>query len=437
MVNKKQYLAKEAKYLSPALARSHKVMAVEAHGSYIVDADGTEYLDMTSGIAVNQVGHAHPEVVQAIAEQAARCIHTSCVVHYPANIELAEKLAELMPGDINCSFFSNSGAEAVDGSIKFAKLLKPGRNNIITHKGAFHGRTVGGTSLTSSKSAYRKFYDPLLPCVHAVDYPNSYRFTDKAERKNYETEHMLCDIERLFATSVHPESVAAIYIEPVLGEGGYIPAPKEYKNYLKYLRELCDEHGILLVFDEVQSGMGRTGEWFACNHYDVVPDILLVAKGLSGGMPLGAFAATKKLMSQMPPGSHGTTFGGNPVSCKAALKLIEIMERDKVLSNVKARSKQIFNFFEKTFPGSNQMKLAAKPKKKSKIGVRGLGLMIGLEFESAAAAQKVKEFAFEKNVLLLGCGTYGTVIRLAPDLTISKEDTQKACDVIAAAVKKL
>lgn len=428
------YLERDAKYLSPALGRAFDLVVTEARGSYLINEDGKEYLDFTSGIAVNQVGHAHPEVVQAISEQAAKCIHTSCVVHYPKNIELAEKLASIMPGDIDCTFFCNSGAEAVDGAFKFTRKLQrdKGRTNYIAFRGAFHGRSVAATAFTSSKSAYRKFYEPLIPGINVIEYPNSFALDTEEARKDFEENKMMDELHRLFATSVHPESVAAIFIEPQLGEGGYIPAPLQYKNYLKELRTLCDEHGILLVFDEVQSGIGRTGKWFACDHYGVVPDVLLMAKGLSGGLPLGAFAARSELMKQMPPGSHGSTFGGNPVSCAAALKLLEILERDNVMQNVQDRSKQIYDYFEKEFPGSNSNVLGSSNKQ---LKVRGLGLMIGLELESAALADAVKKHCFDKQIIVLGCGTYGTVIRLAPDLLISEADTQKCIETFAEGIK--
>lgn len=429
------FLDRDRKHLSPALGRAFEIVVTEAKGSMLYDENGKEYLDFTSGIAVNQVGHSHPEVVQAISEQAAKYIHTSCVVHYPKNIELAEKLASVMPGDIDCTFFCNSGAEAVDGAIKFSKLLKPGRNNFIAFRGSFHGRSLGATSFTSSKSAYRKFYDPLLMGVNFIEYPNTFAYDTDAERKNYEENTMLDELQRLFATNVHPESVAAIMIEPLMGEGGYIPAPLQYKNYLKELRKLCDEHGILLIFDEVQSGMGRTGKWFACDHYDVVPDILLMAKGLSGGLPLGGFAAKHDLMQKMPPGSHGSTFGGNPVACAGALKLIEILERDNVMANVNARSQQVFDYFEKEFPGSNRHKLD-KPRNPH-VNLRGLGLMIAVEFNDPKTAEAVKKYCFEKNIIVLGCGTYGTIIRLAPDLTISEENTQRCIETIAAGIREI
>lgn len=426
------YLERDAKYLSPALGRAHNIVVTKGSGSYFWDDKDDKYLDLTSGIAVNQLGHAHPEVVEAISEQAAKCIHTSCVVHYPANIDLAEKLASIMPGDINCTFFSNSGGEAADGAIKFIKLLKPGRNNLIAFRGSFHGRTIGGTSLTSSKAAYRKFYDPLLPGIHFVEFPNTYQHETDEARKSFE-ENALDELERLFKTTVDPDSVAAILIEPQLGEGGYVPAPHSHKNYLKSLREICDKHGILLVFDEVQSGMGRTGKWFACEHYGVVPDILMMAKGLSGGMPLGAFAAKHELMQKMPPGSHGSTFGGNPVSCRAALKLIEIMERDNVIANVNERSKQVYDFFEKHFPGSNQNDCSKAQNKTLKV--RGLGLMLALELESDAIVNKVKKYAFDNKVVVLPCGTYGNIIRLAPNLNISEAELQEGLDVIAKAIE--
>jgi 4-aminobutyrate aminotransferase len=247
------------------------------------------------------------------------------------------------------------------------------------------------------------------------------------------------------------KSLAAIVIEPVQGEGGYIPSAglNGTKSYLKFLREFCDKHGILLIFDEVQCGMGRTGKWFASEYYEVVPDIQIMAKGLSGGMPLGAFATRKELMYKMPPGSHGTTFGGNPISCRAALKLIEILQRDKVMDNVLARGEQVFKFFESKFPVSDTRKPVADGSTKTndpksgysfsayhnpKIQVRGLGLMLALVFPDAEQVNKIKKHAFDKNVLLLGCGTYANIIRLAPDLIISEANLQKGLDIIAEVI---
>ncbi|MDD9897600.1 MAG: aminotransferase class III-fold pyridoxal phosphate-dependent enzyme [Candidatus Melainabacteria bacterium] len=426
-------LKRDAEYLSPALGRAFDLVAVKAEGSFIYGEDGKKYLDMTSGIAVNQVGHAHPEVVQAIADQAASCIHTSCVVHYPANIDLAEKIAQIAPGDLSNTFFCNSGAEAVDGSIKFAKRLKPGRNNFIAFKGAFHGRSLGATAFTSSKSAYRKFYDPLLTGIHHLGFPNVYNVSSQEARDKL-VDHYQKVFLNYFDTAVHPETVAAVIVEPMQGEGGYIPAPglDGTKNWLQFLRDFCDKHEILLIFDEVQSGVARTGKWFASDHYGVVPDIQLMAKGLSGGMPLGGFCSRKELMYEMPPGSHGSTFGGNPVSCRAALKLLEIIERDNVMDNVNARSEQVFSFFESKFPGADTRKPADEHNKK--IKVRGLGLMLALVFEDAETVNKVKAHAYDKGVLLLGCGTYGNIIRLAPDLTVTEENLQRALDVIAEAI---
>lgn len=444
-------LKRDAEYLSPALGRAYDLVAVKGEGSYLWGEDGKKFLDLTSGIAVNQVGHSHPEVVQAIAEQAAKCIHTSCVVHYPANIDLAEKLANLIPGKISQTFFCNSGAEAIDGAIKLIKINKPGRNNFLVHRGAFHGRTLAATSLTSSKAAYRKFYDPLLPGVNYVDFPNIFTCGSETGRE-FVVDHLIDIFKRKMDTVVHPESIAAIMIEPVQGEGGYIPAPgfeSAQKNYLQFLRDYCDEHDILLVFDEVQCGMGRTGKMFAHEYYGVEPDILLLAKGLSGGVPLGAFSARKELMSKMPPGSHGSTFGGNPIACRAALKLIEILERDNALENVNARSKQIFDFFEAKFPGSNTHKTVVAESDKTndaksghgfssyhnpKVQLRGLGLMVALVFPDADAVTKVKDHCYNNGVLTLGCGTYGNIIRLAPDLLISEADLAKGLETIAEAI---
>ncbi len=300
--------------------------------------------------------------------------------------------------------------------------------------------------MTSSKASYRKLYEPLLSGVHFIDFPNIYQAATETKRK-FVVEHIKDVMQRYLDNILAPETIAAIFIEPVQGEGGYLPAPglDGTPNYLKYLREFCDAHGILLIFDEVQSGMGRTGTWFASEHYGVVPDVQTMAKGLSGGLPLGAFAANKELMYKMPPASHGSTFGGNPISCRAALKLIEIIERDKVLDNVKVRSKQFFEFFESKFPGSDQRKPVSETASKTndpkfgygfsayhnpQVQVRGLGLMLAMVFPDAEIVNKIKKYALEKQVLLLGCGPYANIIRLSPDLTISETDLQKGLDVI-------
>ena len=433
MRDEQSYLASDAEFLSPALGRVFHFVAKRASGSYVYDLNDKPYLDMTSGIAVNQLGHSHPEIVDEIKKQAELCLHTSCVVHYPANIELAEALARIMPGDLSSTFFCNSGAEAADGAIKLIKILQPGRNNFIVHRGSFHGRTLGATALTTSKASYRKYFDPLIPGVNVINFPNAFAHKTSTERKNFE-EQMHKELDLVFATHLAPESVAAIFIEPVLGEGGYLPAPFQFVNYLKHLRQLCDKYGILLVFDEVQSGIARTGKWFASEHYGVVPDIQLMAKGLSGGLPLGAFASRKELMYKMPPGSHGSTYGGNPLSCKAALKMLEIIERDDVMSKVRAKSQIIFDHFEKEFPGSNSHTLR-DTSLETPVRVRGLGLMIGLELASAEITTKVKEYAFSKQLLILPCGAFANIIRLAPDLTMSEEDIKKGLEIITEAIK--
>jgi len=442
------YLKRDKEYLSPALSRATEIVLGKAEGSFIYDIEGKKYLDLTSGIAVNQLGHSHPEVVEVIAKQAANCIHTSCVVHYPANIDLAEKLASIMPGNLSSTFFANSGAEAIDGAIKLAKLAKPGRTNIVVHRGSFHGRTLGAVSLTTSKNSYRKYFEPLLPGIHVTEYPNIYEI-GTAKGREFLVKHLDDIFNNYLDNVVAPETIAAIVIEPILGEGGYIPAPgiDGTYNYLKKLREFCDKHEILLIFDEVQCGMGRTGKWFASEYYGIVPDIQVMAKGLSGGMPLGAFAASKELMHKMPPASHGSTFGGNHVACAAALKLIEIVERDKILDAVNSKSKLVFDFFENKFPNSNTHKPVADGSPRSneplrghgfsayhnpQLQIRGVGLMIALVFPSNEIATKVKKQSLEKGVLLLGCGIHGNIIRLAPDLTITEKDLLHGLEIIAA-----
>ena len=412
----KELLEKDEQYLSNALYRVFHIVAERGEGTYIYSTDGVKYLDLTCGIGVTQLGHCHPEVIKAAKDQLDKLVHISCVTHHTLNIQLAEKLSKILPGKINNTFFCNSGAEAIDGSIKFSRRINKGRPNIISFRGAFHGRTIGGTSLSSSKELHRKYYDPLLPGINIVDFPNCY----SAKDPDKEVSRVLESIEKMFKTHLPPDSVSAMVIEPVLGEGGYIPSPLKPVNFLKELRSLCDKHGILLICDEVQSGIGRTGKWFAVDHYGVEPDVITMAKALGNGLPIGAFSSTKEKMSTMPPGSHGSTFGGNPVSCAAAIKTIEVIERDNLLEYVSKTGSETISHM------SNELK--------GKANVRGFGFMIGVELESKDKAEAVIKECFNEKILILIAGE--RALRIIPPLNIEKGILTNAIDKVIGIIKK-
>ncbi len=415
------FIRKDKEYSAPALKRVFPIVAASAKGSYIHAIDGQKYLDLTAGIGVNQLGHCHPEIVETIQRQAAELIHVSVVSYHQRNAELAKSLSAVAPMEEAQSFFCNSGAEAVEGAIKLAKQANKGRPNIVAFRGSFHGRTMGATSLSSSKTIYRSHYDPLLAGVHFYDYPNCWNCPVFKEPSTCSLE-CLEQLKRSFKQNLPPESIAAIIIEPVLGEGGYVPLPNHRHNYFQELRSLCDQHGILLIADEVQSGIGRTGRWFASEHYGVIPDILCLAKGLGSGMPIGAFVAGRQLMSQMLPGSHGSTYGGNPIACAVAHKTLEILERDDLIPHVAQTGTELMNFLQTELGSLAQ--------------VRGYGYMIGLQFASSEQVEKIISSCFAQGVLLLSCGTYNDTLRLIPSLNISREDLWQGANIILKAAKE-
>lgn len=419
--NLKELLAKDEQYLSSALYRVFHVVAEKGEGSYLYTTDGIKYLDLTSGIGVTQLGHSHPEVIKAAQEQLSKLTHISCVTHHTENIRLAEKLASILPGNLDNTFFCNSGAEAIDGSIKLSRYANPGRPNIVAFRGSFHGRTLGSTALSSSKSLHRVNYDPLLAGINFVDYPNCWNCPVFKEPTSCELE-CLDLLTRMFKLNLPPESISAIIIEPIAGEGGYAPSPNHRFNYLKELRKICDQYNILLIFDEVQSGIGRTGKWFSCEHYGVVPDVITMAKGMANGLPIGAFSTRKKLMSLMPPGSHGSTFGGNLVSCVAASKTLEIIERDRLLDYVYKTGSELIKHF--------------KSELDNKLKIRGYGFMIGIEFPSKEKTEKIIEQCFKEKMLVLSAGTDQKVIRLIPPLNIEKNLLFNAADKLIDIIKK-
>jgi 4-aminobutyrate aminotransferase len=334
--SQEEWLARERAHLSQVLYRYTPIVVERAQGSYMYGVDGRRYLDFASGIGVTNLGHGHPAVIAAAKAQLDRVVHTSVVAHHQPAIELAERIAALAPGKLDSVFFANSGAEAIEGAIKLARYAT-GRPGLVAFQGGFHGRTYGALSLTASKSYYRERYEPLLPSVYHVPYPYPFRNPtgpDEAATLDY----VFNFIDEMLDTRVPPKNIAAFVVEPVLGEGGYVVPPPAF---MPRLRALCDKHGILLIADEVQSGYGRTGKMFACEHTGVVPDIMTLAKSIASGLPLSAVVASSKLMDQWEPAAHGSTFGGNPVSCAAGIATLDVFEREGILENAVARGAEL------------------------------------------------------------------------------------------------
>ncbi len=413
--------------LAPTMAKDHpNLPVVKEEGCYYYGLDGRKYLDFTSGIAVANTGHRHPKVVQAIKEAADRLMHgPSGVIMYESILRLAEELTKILPEGLDCFFFANSGTEAIEGAIKLAKHVTR-RPYVISFTGCFHGRSLGALSVSTSKSKYRKYLQPngltyQLPYANPKDCPvggdpDAY-FADKLER----------DVASLFAHQVTPEEVACMIVEPVLGEGGYIVPPK---GWLRKMREICDCHGILLIFDEVQTGFGRTGEWFAAQTFGVTPDIMAIAKGIASGLPLSATVASKELMKQWPLGSHGTTFGGNPIACEAALATLEVFREEKLLENCREVGRYA------------RQKLEILKRKHPVIGdVRSIGLMIGIEIvqphtgePNGEGVMNILNRCLQKGVLFYLCGNQGEVIRMIPPLIVTKEQIDEGLSMLDEAL---
>lgn len=417
------YVERDAAVVSPSYTRAYPFVMDRGQGCLVWDVDGNRYIDFAAGIAVCSTGHAHPDVVRAVQRQAEKFLHMSGTdFYYPGQIELAEKLVRIVPGDFDKKvFFTNSGAESVEAALKLARYVT-GRPRVLAFLGAFHGRTMGALSLTASKAIQRRGFAPMLGEVTHVPYGYCYRCPLNLTYPG-------CDIacvdyieDVLFEHLVPADEVAAIFVEPVQGEGGYIIPPD---GWHRRLRELCDRYGILFVADEVQSGMGRTGKWFAIEHWGIVPDIVCIAKGIASGLPLGAMVARKDLMN-WPPGAHASTFGGNPVSCAAALETVRLIE-EGLMENAVRMGRYFLERVE-----------AMRPHHPSIGDVRGLGLMIGIELIEGAATRRpakhlrdeVVKRAFGKNLLLLGCGT--SVIRFMPPLVIDQETVDKGLRIFEA-----
>ncbi len=424
--NAKRVLAGDERYISPSYTRSYPLVAHSGRGVVVTDVDGNEFFDFSAGIAVTSTGHCHPDVVKAIQKQAAELIHMSGTDFYYENmVTLAERLSKIapMPGPHKI-YYGNSGTEAIECALKLARYHTK-RQNIIAFYGAFHGRTMGALSLTASKPQQKRRFAPLVPGVTHIPYPYAYR-SGAEDVDAYALNCARFIEDKLFKTTLPPEEVAAIFVEPVQGEGGYVVAPT---NFMQELRNICDRHGILLVVDEVQSGIGRTGKWWAVEHTGVHPDIVCSAKGIASGMPLGVTITKSEIMDWVP-GSHASTFGGNPVSNAAALATLDVIEREHLIDNAARVGDHILR------------RIADWPKKHRLVGdVRGRGLMIGVEIVKDKATKEVGtaerdhivERAFERGILYLGCGP--STIRIAPPLVVSQDEADVAIDILEEAIQ--
>ncbi len=410
-------------HMSPVWSRIFPIEAERAEGSYIYATDGKKYLDFTCGIGVTNTGHCHPKVVAAVREQAGLFLHAQAniVVHQPM-LQLIEEVRKIVPPSIDGFFFSNSGAEAVEGAVKLARAAT-GRQAVVVFTGSFHGRTAGTMALTTSKTGYKGVSQVLPSGVYVTPFPYAFRLGMSEEKAS---QYALGALEELFITQISPADTAAILIEPVLGEGGYVVPPA---SFMQGLREICNKYGILLIFDEVQSGFGRTGKWFAQDHFGVVPDIMTVAKGLASGMPLSGVFSRLDLMKKWPVGSHGGTYGGNAVAMAAGVATIHAIRDEKMLENAVERGTQL------------QTGLRKFQEEFSAIGdVRGLGLMIGTEFLDArgkpdkTTVKAVIHSAEQQGLLLLSCGTYDNTIRWIPPLNVSAEQVHTGLQIFGQAL---
>jgi 4-aminobutyrate aminotransferase len=411
-------------------ARYTDLIIERGEGSWLTATDGRRFLDYTSGIGVTNTGHAHPRVAAAVAEQASRLLHgQQNIVHHEAGLRLHDRLARLLPGDGWGAFLANSGAEAIEAAVKLARVAT-GRPAIVAFRGGFHGRTAQAMALTTSRVTVRGDFEPLPGSVYHADYPYCYR----AVGGPHPVDACTCDWERrlddLFAQVVDPQRVAAFVIEPVIGEGGYIVPPS---GFLPRLREIATRHGILLVADEVQTGFGRTGRFFAVEHWGVTPDIVVMAKGIASGLPLSGILAPRELLARWAPGTHGGTYGGNVVCCAAANATLDVIEDERLVEAAAARGAQLLEGVRGAAAG-----IAA-------VGdVRGLGCMVGIELVDAAGsdprtpapalAKRVLAECLERGLLVLSAGSWGQVVRVIPPLVTTPEEVDHAVGILREAL---
>jgi len=409
--------------LSPAWGHLNKSPIVRGEGVYVYDATGTRFIDFTSGIGVTATGHCHPAVVNAIQEQAAQLIfgQINCMIP-EQTLRYAEALRKVTPKGLDCFFFANSGAEAVEGAVKLAKVAT-GRTNVVAFTGGFHGRTAMTMALTSSKAGYRGGYQPLPSGVFFAPFPYAFRYSWDEDKT---VQFCLDEIDRMFRSQTLPSETAAVLIEPVLGEGGFVPAPP---RFLAELRRICDQHETLLILDEIQSGFGRTGDFWAHTSSGVLPDILLMAKAIASGLPLSAIAASRQLMEHFPPGSHGGTYGGgSAIAMQAASATLDVIQREQLVDNsrlVGAHLLERLHSLQERFPILGD--------------VRGRGLMVACELvdQGQPATELVKSIqqkCLADGLMLLSCGTYSSVIRWLPPLVVTAEQIDEAVNIFEAAL---
>jgi 4-aminobutyrate aminotransferase len=409
--------------LSPVLKQATPVLVDHAEGVYVYDEDGRRHLDFTAGIGVTSTGHCHPRVVEAVQQQAARLIHGQYTTMLSQPLRrLSERLGDVLPTGMDSTFFVNSGSEAVEAAMRLVRHAS-GRPNIVVFHGSFHGRTFGAAALTTSGTKFRAGIGPLPSGVSVSPFPFAFRY---GWDEDTATDFALRELDYVLATTSPAADTAAFFVEPVLGEGGYVPASS---RFMAGLRERADRHGILLVVDEVQTGFGRTGRFWGHDHFDVRPDVLITAKGLASGFPLSAIAAPESLMAKAWPGSQGGTYGGNPVSCAAALATLDVIEQEHLVDNAATMGRRLLAGLQKV-AGEHQA-----------IGdVRGLGLMLGNEFVTvegapdAEAAARAQREAGERGLMLLLCGAYNNVVRMIPALVVDGEQIDAALDIWAGAV---
>jgi 4-aminobutyrate aminotransferase len=414
--------------LAPCLAQDWPNMrAAWAEGVYVYDQEGKRYLDFLAGFGACNAGHNHPRIVAAAREQMKHMVHAPAgVMAHEPMLRLAHELGSVAPGGANMFFFGNSGSEAVDAALKLARYVT-GRPDLIAFLGSFHGRMVGGTAVTASKAEYRRGHGPHLPGVHFARFPYPYRSVASTDQAC--AEEALGDIERLFEYVVPPEDVAAMLVEPVQGEGGYVFPPR---GWLRALRDICDERGILLIFDEVQSGFGRTGQWFAADLYEVQPDVVCLAKGIANGFRLGAIGARREIMGQWGSASHGTTYGGNPMACAAALATLDVIRDEGLLANARQQGAYIMDVLQELQADSPI------------VGdVRGEGLMIAVEFvrpgtgkePHTEGVRRILDRCLDDGLLMYPCGHWTQTIRVIPPLTITRREAEEGLEIFYRAVQ--
>ncbi len=421
------YAAMSVPHLSPILGRYYERSWSHGEGHTLYDSEGRGFLDFACGIATTSLGHHHPAVTAAIKDQADRLLHICNALGYLEPVgRLAAMLADACPDPLDTVFFCNSGAEAVEAAMKLARRVT-GRPGLIAFRGAFHGRTFGAASVTSSSINYRTGYEPLLPSVYLTPFPNVYRYFGDDEEAA--SAGAMGALRTLLGHEIPASSVAGIIIEPIQGEGGFNPAPA---SFLRELRALCDEHGILLIFDEVQTGVARTGRMWAFEHAGVVPDVVCVAKALANGLPLGAIVSRRELQERWGVGAHGTTFGGNPVSCAAGVAVMKTIADQGLVANAAARGVELKAGLRKLMAADDR------------IGdVRGLGLMVGVEMVRDRATrdpdgetcEALMQAAADQGLLVLNCGTHHNVVRFLPPIDVTAAEISTGLELFAAALR--